>query len=316
MIIKGETGCGKSTQVPQFILDKYIKQNKTHECNIVVSEPRRISATSLAERVAFERNEKIGNRIGYHVRFDNKMPRTNGSILYCTTGILLKKLRHDPTLKGVSHIIIDEAHERSLQTDMLLMLFKDMLEHNPHIKLIVMSASINTDVFQQYFSTTVIDVPGELHHVKMHFLDDIDFLNENLSNQNTPMKIEIPFNNIVHLIQWIIKNKPPGAILCFLPGWQEIKELYNMLQCEINNLLILPLHSKMSNTDQQKVFRPVPDNITKIILATDIAETGITIQDIRYVIDTAVKREVSWNKQKLLSSLDFSLISQANICQR
>ncbi|XP_050474059.1 ATP-dependent RNA helicase DHX30-like [Bombus huntii] len=316
LIIKGDTGCGKSTQVPQFILDKYIKQNNTHECNIVVSEPRRISAISLTERVAFERDEKIGDKIGYHVRFDNKTPRTSGSILYCTTGILLQKLRHNSTLKGVSHVIIDEAHERSLQTDMLLMLFKDMLEHNPHVKLIVMSASINTDVFQQYFSTTVIDVPGELHHVKMHFLDDIDFLNENSSNQNTPMKIEIPFNNIVSLIQWIIKDKPPGAILCFLPGWKEIKELYNMLQYKISNLLILPLHSKVSNNDQQKVFRSAPDNITKIILATDIAETGITIRDIKYVIDTAVKREVRWNKQKLLSSLDFSLISQASICQR
>ncbi|XP_043590045.1 ATP-dependent RNA helicase DHX30-like isoform X1 [Bombus pyrosoma] len=316
LIIKGDTGCGKSTQVPQFILDEYIKQNKTHECNIVVSEPRRISAISLTERVAFERDERIGNRIGYHVRFDNKMPKTSGSILYCTTGILLQKLKHNPTLKGVSHIIIDEAHERSLQTDMLLMLFKDMLERNPHVKLIVMSASMNTDIFQQYFSATVIDVPGKLCHVKMHFLDDIDFLNKNSSNQNTPMEIEIPFNNIVHLIQWIIKNKPSGAILCFLPGWREIKYLHNMLQNKINNLLILPLHSKVSNNDQQKVFRSVPDNITKIILATDIAETGITIKDVRYVIDTAVKREVRWNKQKLLSSLDFSRISQANICQR
>lgn len=281
-----------------------------------MSEPRRISAISLTKRVAFERDEKIGNTIGYHVRFDNKMPRTSGSILYCTTGILLQKLKHNPTLKGVSHIIIDEAHERSLQTDMLLMLFKDMLERNPHVKLIIMSASINTDIFQQYFSTTVIDVPGELYHVKMHFLDDIDFLNKNSSNQNTPMKIEIPFDNIVDLIQWIIKNKPPGAILCFLPGWREIKDLHDMLKYKINNLLILPLHSKVLNNDQQKVFRSVPDNITKIILATDIAETGITIQDVRYVIDTAVKREVGWNKQKLLPSLDFSRISQANICQR
>lgn len=316
LIIKGETGCGKSTQVPQFILDEYIKQNKTHECNIVVSEPRRISAISLSERVASERGENIGNRIGYHVRFDNKTPRTNGSILYCTTGILLQKLKIDLTLKGVSHIIIDEAHERSLQTDMLLMLFKDMLDHNPHVKLIVMSASINAYIFQKYFSATVIDVPGELYHVKMHFLDDIYFLNRKSSIQKTPMKIQIPFNNIVYLIQWIIKHKPPGAILCFLPGWQEIKYLHDMLQYKINNLLILPLHSKLSNNDQQKAFRQVPDNVTKIILATNIAETGITIKDIRYVIDTAVKREVGWNKEKLLSSLDFSLISQANIRQR
>ncbi|KAK9306610.1 hypothetical protein QLX08_002797 [Tetragonisca angustula] len=316
LVIKGDTGCGKSTQVPQFILNAYIEQNKRHECNIIVSEPRKISAISLAERVAYERSEKIGNTVGYHVRFYNKMPKNHGSILFCTTGMLLRKLEYDPTLEKVSHIIIDEAHERSLHTDLLLKLCKDLLEHKSHIKLIIMSASINAEIFQEYFSSATINVPGELHHVEMHFIDDIDFLNNNLSNWDTLMTKEIPFNEIVCLIQWIINNKPPGAILCFLPGWREIKLLHDMLQNEMDDLLILPLHSKLPNHIQQKVFKPAPANMTKIVLATDVAETGITIPDISYVIDTAIKRETLWNEKKSLSSLCFCPISQANIYQR
>lgn len=317
-MIKGETGCGKSTQIPQFILDAYEEHNKTRECNILVTEPRRISAISLAHRVALERGENIGNTVGYHIRFENKIPQVQyGSILYCTTGILLRKLEYDHTLKGVSHIIIDEAHERSLHTDILLKLLRDILKRNSHIKLIIMSATINAEIFQQYFSSILINIPGKLYDVNMHFIDDIHLFNDNPLNFNDLMKVKIPFDKIINLITWIIRNKPPGAILCFLPGWQEIKHLHDMLQnTKMKNLLILPLHSKLASNIQKKVFKPAPDNFTKIILATDIAETGITIQDIRYVIDTAIKRETEWNEKKSLFNLNFSHISQANIFQR
>ncbi|XP_043789462.1 ATP-dependent RNA helicase DHX30-like [Apis laboriosa] len=317
LVIKGDTGCGKSTQIPQFILDAYKEHNKICECNIIVTEPRRISTISLAHRVAWERNENIGNTVGYHVRFEKKIPQVQyGSILYCTTGIFLQKLKYDRTLKKISHIIIDEAHDRSLQTDILLKLLKDILKHNSHKKLIIMSASINAEIFQQYFSSTLINIPGKLYDVDMHFIDDIHLFDDSL-NLNDLMKTEIPFDKIVNLIIWIITNKPPGAILCFLPGWQEIKYLHDMLQnTEMKNLLILPLHSKIPNHIQKKAFKPAPNNFTKIILATDIAESGITIQDIKYVIDTAIKREVQWNEQKSLFNLNFSRISQANIFQR
>lgn len=317
-MIKGDTGCGKSTQIPQFILDAYKEHNKICECNIIVTEPRRVSTISLAHRVAWERGENIGDIVGYHVRFEKKVPQVQyGSILYCTTGIFLQKLQYDRTLKKISHIIIDEAHERSLQTDIILKLLKDILKHNSHIKLIIMSASINAEIFQQYFSSnSLINIPGKLYDVNMHFIDDIHFFDDSL-NLNDLMEIEIPFDKIVNLIVWIITNKPPGAILCFLPGWQEIKYLHDMLQnTEMKNLLILPLHSKVPNHIQKKVFKPAPNNFTKIILATDVAESGITIQDIRYVIDTAIKREVQWNEQKSLFNLKFSRISQANILQR
>lgn len=315
-MIKGDTGCGKSTQIPQFILDAYKEQNKICECNIIVTEPRKISTISLAHRVAWERDENIGNTIGYHVRFEKEIPKVqDGSILYCTTGILLQKLKCD--LQGISHIIIDEAHERNLQTDILLKLLRDILKRNSHIKLIIMSASINAEIFQQYFSSALIDIPGNLYDVDMHFIDDIHLFDDDSLNLNSLMKREIPYDKIVNLITWIITNKPPGAILCFLPGWQEIKYLHDMLQkTKMNNLLILPLHSKVPIDIQKKVFKQVPNDVRKIILATDIAETGITIQDVRYVVDTAIKRETQWNENKSLFNLNFNHISQANILQR
>lgn len=315
LVIKGDTGCGKSTQIPQFILDACKEQNKI--CNIIVVEPRRISTVSLAYRIAQERGENIGNTIGYHIRFEKKEPKNEyGSILYCTIGIFLQKLKHKD-LKGISHIIIDEAHERNLQIDIILKSLKDILKHNSHIKLVIMSATINAEIFQQYFSSALINIPGKLYDVKMHFIDDIHFLfKDNLLDLN--MKKEIPFDKIVNLIAWIIKNKPRGAILCFLPGWQEIKYLHDMLQeTKMNDLLILPLHSKIPMHIQKNVFKEVPNNnVTKIILATDIAETGITIKDIRYVIDTAIKRDTQWNENKSLFNLNFNHISQANILQR
>lgn len=313
-VIKGDTGCGKSTQVPQFIIDDYVAQGKGHECNIVVAEPRRISAVSLAHRVAWERNEKVGDVVGYHVRFDHATPQMGGSILYCTTGILLRRLEHDPTMEGVTHVIIDEAHERSLQTDMLLKYFKDMLKRNPRLKIVIMSASINAELFQRYFSCPTVEVPGKTYPVKMHFMEDIPILRQ---TQRYSKNVEVQYEDIVKLIKWITKEKPPGAILCFLPGWAEIKQMYNCLQEEgLRDLFVISLHSKIPINQQQKVFDAPPGNMTKVILSTDIAETGITIKDISYVIDTAIKRQLEWNEEKFLSSLNFSWISQASICQR
>lgn len=221
-MIKGDTGCGKSTQVPQFIIDEFTRQGKAHECNILVSEPRKISAISLAERVASERNDIVGDVVGYHVRLNKVLPKLPGSILYCTTGILLQKIRVNPRMEGVSHVILDEAHERTLQTDILLSLLKNMLNINSSLKVIIMSATMNAELFQQYLSCPVIDVPGKIFPVKMHFLEDIEAFKTDLATENCSAEPNISYERIVHLIEWIVKNKPPGAILCFLPGWHEI----------------------------------------------------------------------------------------------
>lgn len=317
LLIKGDTGCGKSTQVPQFIIDAFTEGNKANECNILVSQPRRISAISLANRVARERYETVGDVVGYHVRLQNSIPRSPGSILFCTTGMLLQRIQGNPTLDGVSHVIIDEAHERTLQIDMLLALLKRTLNVNRSLKIIIMSATVNVELFQQYFSCAVIDVPGKVYPVKMHFLDDMGLFKGDPQSNNSYAGITIPYEKIVLLIQWIMKNKPPGAILCFLPGWQEIRCLQDMLErSRVPNNYIMPLHSKLSIDAQQKIFDPVPETAQKIILATDIAESSITIQDVSYVIDTVLKKEMQWNEEKYMYSLKTTWVSQANICQR
>ncbi|XP_076682526.1 ATP-dependent RNA helicase DHX30 [Andrena cerasifolii] len=317
LLIKGDTGCGKSTQVPQFIIDAFTEENKANKCNILVSQPRRISAISLANRVAHERYETVGDVVGYHVRLQNSIPRSRGSILFCTTGILLQRIQNNPTLNGVSHVIIDEAHERTLQIDMLLALLKRTLNVNPSLKIIIMSATVNVELFQHYFSCAVINVPGKVYPVKMHFLDDMGLFKGDPQSNNSYAGITIPYEKIVLLIQWIMRNKPPGAILCFLPGWQEIKCLQDMLErFRVPNKYIMPLHSKLSIEAQQKIFDPIPESDQKIILATDIAESSITIQDVNYVIDTVLKKEMQWNEEKYMYSLKTTWISQANICQR
>ncbi|XP_078051873.1 ATP-dependent RNA helicase DHX30 [Augochlora pura] len=316
LVIKGDTGCGKSTQVPQFILDAYTEEFRAHECHILVTEPRKISAVSLAYRIASEREEGVGETVGYHVRLNNSIPPSMGSILFCTTGIILRKLQYNPTLNGVSHVIIDEAHERTLQIDILLNLMKKLLRVKPDLKLIIMSATVNTELFQQYFQCTTIEIPGKMYPVETNFIEDIE--------KKTRIKMgycydeaKIPSEELIQLIAWIMKNKSPGGILLFVPGWREIQHLMDTLKkLRPRNVHIVPFHSKLTYAEQEEVFKPVPDKVWKIILATDIAETSITIPDVKYVLDTARKRDVIWNANLSMSNIMTHWVSKANISQR
>ncbi|XP_060872355.1 dosage compensation regulator [Metopolophium dirhodum] len=172
VIIQGSTGCGKTTQVCQFILDEYLKNDQGAYCNIICTQPRKISAISVADRVAFERKEDIGLSVGYSVRFDSIFPRPYGAILFCTVGVLLRKLENG--MRGISHIIVDEIHERDVNSDFLMVVLKDMVYNYPDLKVIFMSATINTDMFSKYFNCCpVIDVEGRCYPVKEYFLEDI-----------------------------------------------------------------------------------------------------------------------------------------------
>ncbi|XP_024937300.1 putative ATP-dependent RNA helicase DHX57 [Cephus cinctus] len=175
-IISGETGCGKSTQVPQFILDNWIvnryEESKSH-VEIICTQPRRISAIGVSERVAAERDERIGNTIGYQIRLENKMSNWT-RLTFCTTGILLQRFSSDPQLKSVTHIIVDEVHERSAESDFLLMLLKQLLPKRPDLKIILMSATLKADAFSTYFGNVpVLDIPGRTFPVEQIFLEDI-----------------------------------------------------------------------------------------------------------------------------------------------
>lgn len=328
LLIEGDTGCGKTTQVPQFILDTFTQNGNATDCNILVSQPRRISAISLADRIAFERKENVGDVVGFNVRLEQVLPKELGAILFCTTGILLRKLQSNPGLEGCSHVILDEAHERQIDTDILMILLKRALKKNPNLKVLIMSATINAHLFQQYFDCPSVRIPGRLYSVKMHFLEDIEHL-PNIKRYRTKMFMDrvydeaevlsIDLEKIVQVIKWISSHKPPGAILCFLPGWHEITKVQSMLEdtsSYVQNHVILPMHSKISHNEQRKIFESTPPDIRKIILATDIAETGITVSDVVYVVDSVIKKESRWDDNKDLLYISNRWISRANVLQR
>ncbi|KAK0574066.1 hypothetical protein LWI29_017718 [Acer saccharum] len=173
VIISGETGCGKTTQVPQFILESETESARGAACNIICTQPRRISAMTVSERVASERGEKLGECVGYKVRLEGMKGRDT-HLLFCTTGILLRRLLVDRNLKGVTHVIVDEIHERGMNEDFLLIVLKDLLPHRPELRLILMSATVDAELFSSYFGgATIINIPGFTYPVRTHFLENI-----------------------------------------------------------------------------------------------------------------------------------------------
>ncbi|XP_030856219.1 ATP-dependent RNA helicase DHX30 [Strongylocentrotus purpuratus] len=343
VVLCGETGCGKTTQMPQFLLDDWIRQDMGSQCNIVITQPRRISTISTAERIALERGEKVGKTVGYQIRLHRRMPESHGCMLVCTTGILLKKLQQNPDLTGISHVIVDEVHERDVNTDFLLVLLKNALERNTKVKLILMSASINPGLFSKYFDDCpMINVPGFMYPVKEYFLPetlaDLDinpnkhksplFEQENKTKAKDQSKKSrknqrAPPTNVdlvVEVIKAIDEKKPAGAILCFLPGWQDIKSVYDKLlrawDQSRDEHEVYPVHSHITVDNQQAMFDIPPVGVRKVVLATNVAETSITIGDVVYVVNTGNHKEERFDSDLGVSCLDLHWASKANITQR
>ncbi|XP_060623657.2 ATP-dependent DNA/RNA helicase DHX36 isoform X1 [Anolis sagrei] len=373
-VISGETGCGKTTQVTQFILDDYIDRGKGSSCRIVCTQPRRISAISVAERVAAERAEACGNgrSTGYQIRLESRLPRRQGSILYCTTGIVLQWLQSDKQLSSVSHVILDEIHERNLQSDVLMTIIKDLLSIRLDLKVILMSATLNAEKFSEYFDNCpMIHIPGFTYPVKEYLLEDViemlryipedtdrrphwkkRFMQGRISRPEKEEKEEIyqerwpdylrqirgrysestidalemmdddkiDLNLVAALIKYIALEEEEGAILVFLPGWDNISTLNDLLMSQImfksDRFIIIPLHSLMPTVNQTQVFKRTPPGVRKIVIATNIAETSITIDDVVYVIDGGKIKETNFDTQNNISTMAAEWVSKANAKQR
>ncbi|KPJ20464.1 Putative ATP-dependent RNA helicase DHX30 [Papilio machaon] len=322
LVIVGAAGCGKSTRAPAAVL-------KALGCNTtaIVSEPRRVAAIGLAQRVADEMGEEVGDSIGYQVRLHSKVPRpSSGIVLYCTSGVLLRRLQLNPGLEGCSHVFIDEAHERDVNTDVTLLLLKRALDINPNLKVVIMSATLDTEVFTKYFDPCpIVEVPGRTFPVQVTYLNDI----EEKYRIKLPMTLEncckedgkpqVYWQEVVEVIKSVDKSESEGAILVFLPGWAEIKQVKKILD-EIyagsTTHMVLPVHSRLSTTEQTRMFEKPAPGIRKIVLATNIAETSITIPDVVYVIDTGAHKENRIKEGTGTASLETVWVSKAGAKQR
>ena len=371
-IVCGETGCGKSTQLPTFILEYCLSQSRA--CRIYVTEPRRISAISLATRVSAELGEPkkaIANGdslLGFSIRLDSQVS-DKSRLIYATTGIVLRMLEENNDLGGITHLIIDEVHERSIESDFLLIVVKRLLQQRRDLKVVLMSATLQSERFNEYFGghCSIFNVPGRTFPVEQRFLedaielsgytcddtsfyakrgriadldtnweipddDDIEDNEDDLitySERTTDaLRIMDPYKvnfdlifQLLNLLANAVDRSCTQAILVFLPGLGEIRRLLDTLQAhkhfgDNRKWVIYALHSSVSSDKQQAAFDVPPHGVRKIVLATNIAETGITIPDITCVIDAGKHKESRFDARRQLSKLVECFISRSNAKQR
>nr|XP_043630716.1 DExH-box ATP-dependent RNA helicase DExH3 [Erigeron canadensis] len=372
IVVSGETGCGKTTQLPQYILESEIEAARGAQCNIICTQPRRISAMSVAERVAAERGEKLGDSVGYKVRLEGVKGKDT-RLLFCTTGILLRRLLLDRSLQGVTHVIVDEIHERGMNEDFLLIVLKELLPRRPELKLILMSATLNAELFSSYFGgAPMIHIPGFTYPVRSYFLENVlEMTGYRLSTYNQidnygqekSWKMQkqtlrkrksqiasaaeealetvdlrdynprtrdslscwnpdsIGFNLIENVLCHICRKERPGAVLVFMTGWDDINSLKDQLQAhpllgDPSKVLLLACHGSMDSSEQKLIFNKPEDGIRKIVLATNMAETSITINDVVFVVDCGKAKETSYDALNNTPCLLPAWISKASAHQR
>lgn len=426
IVVSGATGSGKTTQIPQFILEDAV-DSKT-PISIVCTQPRRIAALSVAERVAKERGEKAGESVGFQVKLHSKKSRDT-RLLFCTTGVLLRRLQSDHTLEAFTHVVVDEVHERSVDTDFLLLLLRNILRKRRSLRLVLMSATLDAEKFSDYFSSAfearksksqvhvpVVSIAGRTFPVDHRYLADCVALtsyrisqgsryakkNWKRPNENAPNAIHESKNSAsamlaaleaadgssseeeqkndhvpdsweddittavqaneqikhpkpekqdggkllspvactpedkktianldesvvnVDLISQLVRkidsmtdDDSQGAILIFLPGAADISNVVQHLsRGSSNRLWALPLHSMLSPDEQAKVFLEPPKGMRKVICASNIAETSITVEDVTVVIDSLKEKEMSYDALNNTSVLKEQFISKAAAKQR
>lgn len=306
LIIIGETGSGKTTQLPQFLVeDGYVKDGKAVAC----TQPRRVAATSVAARVADEMEKVLGKEVGYSIRFDDKTTPGKTILKYMTDGMLLREFLNDPQLSGYSAIMIDEAHERTLATDILLGLLRGIIQERKDLRLIISSATMNATKFSKFFfDCPIFNVPGRKYPVDIHYT---------LQPEGNYINAAITTVFQIHTTQRL-----PGDILVFLTGQEEIESMKAKLleilskldNTKFPDLLIVPIYANLPQEQQAKIFEPTPKNCRKVVLATNIAETSLTINGIKYVVDPGFVKEQSYSGG--ISKLVTVPCSRASVDQR
>lgn len=306
MVIVGETGSGKTTQLTQYLYEEGYNANGLM---IGCTQPRRVAAISVAKRVSEEMECALGGKVGYTVRFDDQTSRDT-KIKYMTDGILQREALLDPLMSKYSVIILDEAHERTVATDVLFCLLKKAALQRPDLKVIVTSATLDSKKFSEYFTNCpVLKIPGKTFPVDVFYSKalQMDYVEAAL---DTVMEIHI--------------NEARGDILVFLTGQEEIDACCEILFERVKNLedtldlklIILPVYSALPNEIQSKIFEPTPPDSRKVIFATNIAETSITIDGIHYVVDPGFSKVNTYNPRLGIEQLIITPISQAQSNQR
>jgi pre-mRNA-splicing factor ATP-dependent RNA helicase DHX15/PRP43 len=310
LVLVGETGSGKTTQVPQFVVDAgYVNNGKMCVC----TQPRRVAAMSVARRVANEMDVTVGEEVGYSIRFE-EATSSKTILKYSTDGMLLREAMNDPILERYGVVVIDEAHERTLATDVLFGLLKEILMKRTDLKVVVMSATLEAEKFQGYFmKAPLMRVPGRLYPVEIFYTQDPerDYLEATI---RTAVQIHT--------------CEPPGDILIFLTGEEEIEDACLKVKREVENMgekvgdvKVIPLYASLPPQQQQRIFEEAPPARfslagRKIIISTNIAETSLTIDGIVYVIDPGFAKQKVYNPRIRVESLLVSPISRASAQQR
>jgi pre-mRNA-splicing factor ATP-dependent RNA helicase DHX16 len=304
IIIVGETGSGKTTQIPQYLYEAgYGKIGK-----IGCTQPRRVAAMSVAARVAQEVGVKLGNEVGYSIRFED-CTSDKTVIKYMTDGMLLREFLSEPDLASYSCMMVDEAHERTLHTDVLFGLVKDIARYRPDLKLLISSATLDAEKFSEYFDyAPIFRIPGRRYPVDIMYTKapEADYLHACVV---TTLQIHV--------------TQPPGDVLIFLTGQEEIEAAEELLKqrtrglgSKIAELVIAPIYANLPSDMQAKIFEPTPPGARKVVIATNIAETSLTIDGIKYVIDPGFCKQNSYNPRTGMESLQVTPISKASALQR
>jgi len=333
VLVQGETGCGKTTQVGQFLLEA------DPTARVVVTQPRRVAATSVAHRVAEERGERLGEgTVGYSVRGESKIQRQNCRLLFCTNGVLIRRLLGEPlsmfSEETCTHVLIDEVHERSVEIDLLLTLLHHLLPKRPKLQVILMSATMDVKLLVKMFlgKPPVTKIPGRTFPVSQLFIEDVEKQTDACtwggsqysSNGGQKFLQPLNFGSIAELALLVLRRKlreapDDGAVLIFVPGVGEIDRVARELQqrADKGEAFVLPLHGGLPPDQQRRCFEfPARGGPRKIVVSTNVAETSVTVPDVTIVIDTARERRLQLDPGAVAPCLAECVCAKSSLTQR